>query len=300
LEYISPIVEQASQMIPSKVDHEYQEEFIYYLMARGHFFYKKEENITAREIYVQIDSMLGMEESLLHADVYYNLGLVNQRIYKDQSISRLYTQKAYNIYRKLNLKDYIIDTLIILALQYHSDELHEKALEVLKQAEDSAKESTNSGYLPLISYHYGRIYKGLKDYNNAIKYFEESLKLAKFLHQDVQKVYILRSLIEIHMEYKEWEKVNALMDESFKLLEIHEIPYIHVQLHGFKARICILRGDNYGYEKDMQKAIEIGLEKKQAPIVSELAKELGDYFFDNRAYKLSAKYFKISIENKLS
>ncbi|MGM2837117.1 helix-turn-helix domain-containing protein, partial [Bacillus cereus group sp. Bce025] len=46
--------------------------------------------------------------------------------------------------------------------------------------------------------------------------------------------------------------------------------------------------------KNMQKAIERGLEKKQYPLVRELATELGNYFYDNRAYKMSAKYLKIS------
>ncbi len=35
----------------------------------------------------------------------------------------------------------------------------------------------------------------------------------------------------------------------------------------------------------MQKAIEMSPEKKQYPLVRELITELGNYFYDNRAYK---------------
>ncbi|MDM5186710.1 hypothetical protein QUF99_04815 [Bacillus sp. DX4.1] len=46
-----------------------------------------------------------------------------------------------------------------------------------------------------------------------------------------EKRYSLRSLIEIHIELKDWEVVSELMDESFKLAAIHNLPYAHVQLH---------------------------------------------------------------------
>lgn len=39
-----------------------------------------------------------------------------------------------------------------------------------------------------------------------------------------------------------------------------------------------IKGNYYQYEKDMQKAIEMGLEKKQSPLVRELTTEQGNYF----------------------
>ena len=293
LTYIEPIVDQASQLIPNRVEAQHNEDFIYYLMARGLYYYNKQDNITAHEIYVQVESLLGVEEHLQHASVYYNLSVVNQRLYKDQSISRLYSTKAYKLYKKLNVENRAIDALIILALQYNLDKLYDKAFESLKQAELGAKAISNSMYLPIISYNYAKIYQGLKDYTNAIKYYEESLQFSKFLPNEADKVYTLRSLIEIYIELKDWENVNRLIDDAFKILAVYDVPYAHVQLYGFKASIFKLRGDYYGYEKHMQTAIEMGLEKKQYPLVRELATELGNYFYDNRAYKMSAKYLKI-------
>ncbi|MCM3738001.1 helix-turn-helix domain-containing protein [Bacillus cytotoxicus] len=293
LTYIEPIVDQASQLIPNRVEAQNNEDFIYYLMARGLYYYNKQDNITAREIYVQVESLLGVEEHLQHANVYYNLSAVNSRLFKDKSISRLYSTKAYKLFEKLNIEDRAIDALIILALQYNLDKLYDKAFESLKQAELGAKSISNSMYLPIISYNYAKIYQGLKDYTNAIKYYEESLEFSEFLPNEADKVYTLRSLIEIYIELKDWENVNRLIADAFKILAVYDVPYAHVQLYGFKAAIFKLRGDYYGYEKEMQKAIEMGLEKKQYPLVREFATELGNYFYDNRAYKMSAKYLKI-------
>ncbi|PFZ12279.1 transcriptional regulator [Bacillus pseudomycoides] len=300
LTFIESIVERASQLIPNRVETKNSDDFIYYLMARGLYYYNKQDNITAQEIYVQIESLLGGEESVEHADVYYNLSIIKQRLYHDQSISRLYSTKAYKLYEKLNMEDRVIDVLIILALQYHLDKLHDKALETLKQAELGAKATSNSMYFPIISYNYAKIYQGLKDYTNAIKYYEKSLQLSEFLPNEADKVYTLRSLIEIYIEFKDWENVNRLMDDAFKILAVQDVPYAHVQLYSFKATIFKLRGDYYGYEKEMQKAIEMGLEKKQYTLVRELSTELGNHFYDNRAYKMSAKYFKVSVENSLN
>ncbi|SFH97284.1 MULTISPECIES: helix-turn-helix domain-containing protein [unclassified Bacillus (in: firmicutes)] len=294
LTYIEPIVDQASQLIPNRVEAQNNEDFIYYLMARGLYYCSKQDNITAHEIYVQVESLLGVEEHLHHANVCYNLSVIKQRLYKDPSICRLYSQKAYTLYKKLNLEDQAIDALIILALQYNLDKLYDKAFESLKQAELGAKVISNSMYLPIISYNYAKIYQGLKDYTNAIKYYEESLQFSEFLPNEADKVYTLRSLIEIYIELKDWENVNRLMDDAFEILAIYDVPYAHVQLYGFKAAIFKLRGDYYGYEKEMHKAIEMGLEKKQYPLVRELATELGNHFYDNRSYKMSAKYLKIS------
>ncbi|MDP7978546.1 helix-turn-helix domain-containing protein [Bacillus sp. WLY-B-L8] len=291
--HVAPIVDQASQVIPNQVDPQYSEDFIYYFMARGHYFYNKQDYMAAHEIYVKVEGLLGLEETEQHAHIYYNLCHVNKELYKDKSIGRLYAKKAYRLYKKFNMEHEVINALLMLVLLYESDVLYDKALETLQQAELGVKKNYNSMYLPIITYYYGKIYHGLKDYTNAIKYYEESLQLSEFLYQKSQKIYMFRGLIEIHIELKDWKTVNKLMDEAFHFLSIADVPFAHVQLYGLKGKISKLRGDDYGYEKNMQTAIEMGLEKKQYPLVRELATELGNYFYDNRAYKMSAKYLKI-------
>lgn len=291
--HVAPIVDQASQVIPNQVDPQYTEDYIYYLMARGHYFYNKQDYMAAHEIYVKAEGLLGLEETEQHAHIYYNLCHVNKELYKDKSIGRLYAKKAYKLYKKFNMEQEVIYTLLMLVLLYEGDRLYDKALETLQQAELGVKNNYNSMYSPIISYHYGKIYQGLKDYTNAIKYYEENLQLSEFLHQKSQKIYALRSLIEIHIELKDWKTVNKFMDEAFHFLSTADVPDAHVQLYGLKGKISKLRGDDYGYEKNMQTAIEMGLEKKQYPLVRKLATELGNHFYDNRAYKMSAKYLKI-------
>ena len=46
--------------------------------------------------------MLGPEETVQHAHIYYNISHVRQNLDKDQSISRMYAKKAYKLYEKFN------------------------------------------------------------------------------------------------------------------------------------------------------------------------------------------------------
>ena len=257
LVYVEAIVNQAVQVIPNQIDLQYTEDYIYYLMARGYYFYNKQDYMAAHEIYVKIESLLDLEETTQHASVYYNLCLVNKALYKDKSISRLYAQKAYKIFLRFNIKNKVIDTLLMLAILYDLDGLYDRALECLQQAESRLEDKGDSMYSPIISYNYGKIYQGLKDYTNAIKFYEECLQLSEFLEQKHQKVYALRSLIEIHIEFKDWKTVNKFMDEAFDLLSIFDVPYANVQLYGLKGQISKLRGDDYGYEKQMQKQLKL-------------------------------------------
>ena len=95
--------------------------------------------------------------------------------------------KAYRLYEKLNVENQVINILIIIALQYQKDNLSEKALESLKQAEIKAEVSDNPMYLPLIAYNYGKIYQGLKDYTNSIKCYEKVYRLAIFIQIKLKK-----------------------------------------------------------------------------------------------------------------
>ncbi|EJR40987.1 helix-turn-helix domain-containing protein [Bacillus mycoides] len=297
--YVKSLVDQASQMIPSQVEMQDPEDYIYYLKSRGYYFYNKQDYIAAHDIYVQAESLLGVEETEQHAHIYYNLCHVYKELYKDKSISRLYALKAFNIYRKNGMQKNVINALLMLAVLYIMDELYDKALEILQQVENSLATNGDSKYLPIISYDYGKIYQGLKDYTNAIKYYEETLELSEFLSEKDQKVYALRNMIEVYIELKDWKNVNKVMDEAFHFISIYDVPIAHVQLYGLKAKIFKIRGDYYEYEKNIQKAIDVGVEKKQHRLVAELSYELGNFYNENRSYKLSAKYFKISAENKM-
>lgn len=297
--YVNSFVDQAPKIIPSKVEIQDTEDFIYYLRARGLYFSNKGEYLTAYGIYKKIENMLESEETELHADTYYNISIVSQNLNKDQSVSRIYAKKAYTLYKKFNIEQYKIYALILLAMQYNKDKQYEQAFETLKQVENESKLENDPLNSSFLKYNYGKIYQALNDYKNAIICYEENLTFCDDLRNKEGKVYTIRNLIEIYMELKDWQKVAKLIDEAFEILSIYDVPYAHVQLYWFKAEKCKIWADHNGYENNMKKAIELGIVKQQYSLVAELAFKFGDYYYENRSYKLSAMYYKMSAENKI-
>ncbi len=51
-----------------------------------------------------------------------------------------------------------------------------------------------------------KIYQGLKDYTNAIKYYEKTLELSEFYHRKIKKYMRYRNMLEVYIELKDWRK----------------------------------------------------------------------------------------------
>nr|WP_255254986.1 helix-turn-helix transcriptional regulator [Bacillus pseudomycoides] len=291
------IYQQAINLIPNRPNQLFAEDFSYYYIACGNYFYMKQDFIKTNEYYEQANQLLTMEENLQRANLYYNMSLVKQRLIKNQSVSRKYSKKAYEIYSKLNNKVFISSTLITIAVQYHLDERYEESLQYLKEAEGYVKELHNPAmYFAMIYYNYGRVYQGLEKFDTAIQHLNRSLKINVAINQQESNIYALRSLIEIYLHLKEWEQINKVMPEAIKILEAYDMPSVYIEIHAYKAHLYKIQGDSYSYEKEMQRIIDFGMDNRQYIQVKKLATELGDHFYGLRAYKLGAKYFKIALQ----
>ncbi|AXP00797.1 transcriptional regulator [Bacillus cereus] len=289
------IYNHSTNLIPSRPNNQFASDFLYYYIACGNYFYYIQDFLKANEHYVQADKLLTSEETLQRADLYYNMSLVKQRIINSQSVSLAYSKKAYNIYQKLNIPSRITETLITICVQYHLDGNYEESLKYLKRAEEYIKPLNDPNLLAMVEYNYGRVFQGLKEYEKAIHHFNNTLEINESLHQHMDKIYALRSLIEIYLELKEWEQVDKYMSTALQIVETYDISSIQVEIYMYKAQILKTRGDYYSYEKEMQNTIQLGIDKNQYVRTKQLATELGDYYYDIRAYKQSAKYYKTAL-----
>ncbi|MEN1936712.1 helix-turn-helix transcriptional regulator [Paenibacillus sp. 102] len=123
------IYQQSINLISNQPNQLFAEDFSYYYIACGNYFYMKQDFIKTNEYYEQANQLLTSEENLQRAHLYYNLSLVKQRLIKDQSVSRKYSKKAYELFNKLNNKIPMTDALITIAVQYHLDERYEESLQ---------------------------------------------------------------------------------------------------------------------------------------------------------------------------
>jgi HTH-type transcriptional regulator, quorum sensing regulator NprR len=284
------------KLLPDHVHEYYPEDSEFYYIACGNYFYQKQNFHKADEYYSEADRLMEEDESIQRANLYYNLSLVKQRLAKKQDISRHYTLKAYKLYERLGKTTNIISTLITLGVQYHLDQMFEEAKDSLSKAESLMGMDHDDTFVGMIEYNYGRVYQGMKEFDQAIIHFKKSLQIHK--GNDKERIYSLRGLVEVYSELKEWNLVNNYLNEAVEIVETLDLRYLYVDIHALVAELYKVRRDDYNYEKEMQQLIHFSLEHQQFLLAKKHSISLGDHYFNVNAYKMAAKYYQIALKNE--
>ncbi|CAM3866837.1 helix-turn-helix domain-containing protein [Mesobacillus thioparans] len=296
------IYEISKNVIPDRFDYEYNEVFTAYFISCGTLFYLYQTYSEADRFFTRAEGLINQEDTLPNAKLYYNLSLVKQRILKNKTLSLYYSKKAYEIFLKLKDSENLGKVLITRGVQFHLIKDYKKSLEHLLEAKKYIDTEKDRHLNAMIEYNLGRVYQGLREIDKSISHFKESIKINTLLNLDEEKVYSLKTLIEIYQERKQWDTVHSLLLEAIEIAERKNLNYVLLELKAMKAKGDFIRKDYYTYEKEMQQIIDKGIELKQDFIVNKLATELANHFYDIRAYKKAADYYKIALtlEDKLS
>ncbi|WP_341357084.1 helix-turn-helix transcriptional regulator [Rossellomorea sp. y25] len=283
------------KLLPDRVHEYYPEDSMFYYIACGNYFYQKQNFHKADDYYSEADRLMEDDESIQRAHLYYNLGLVKQRLNKKQDISRHYTLKAYKLYKRFENTTNIISVLITLGVQYHLDQMFEEAKDCLSKAKSLVDEYHDNTFEGMIEYNYGRVYQGMKEFDQAIVHFKKSLTIHK--GNDKERIYSLRGLVEVYSELKEWNLANTYLNEAIEIVETLDLRYLYVDIHALVAELYKVRRDDYNYEKEMQQLIHFSLDHQQFLLAKKHAVTLGDHYYNVNAYKMAAKYYQIALKN---
>jgi transcriptional regulator with XRE-family HTH domain len=286
--------ELSKQTISDKSDYVHTEFYLQYFVSCGIFFYSTQIYTEADCYLTKAESLMNQDDTIENASLYYNISLVKQRILEDKTLCLYYSKKAYQIFEKMNDNLSICKVLITRGVQYNLVKDYQKSRDHLLEARELIDKDKDKMLNAMIEYNFGRVYKGLGDLDQSIIHFNNSIKLNELLNLDEEKVYSLRSLIEVYLERRQWDIIHRLYLEAIQIAEKKNMNYLIIELKGMNAKIYFLRGDYYTYEREMQQVVSQGLELKQYVIVNNMALELADYYYDIRSYKKAADYLKIS------
>jgi len=287
--------EKSLNLLPDRGLEYFPEDSLFYFIACGNYFYSKQNFNKANDYYTNADKLLKEEDGILRANLYYSLGLAKQRLFKSQQVSRQYSLKAYDLYENLNYTSNMISVLNTLGVQYYLDNMFDEAKKCLKKAEELINLNENQTLMGMIKYNYGRIYQGMKDFDRAIAYFEDSLKINQ--NSKKEKVYSLRGLIEVYSELKNWNKVNIYLNEAIQIVEdLNHLTYLYVDIRALVAELYKIRGDCYSYEKEMQQIISYSQKNDQLLLIKKLSIDLANHYFSVNAYKMAAKYYQTALK----
>lgn len=274
---------------------EYEDSYFFYYVSCAVFFYEKQDFYNADTYFLKAESHISGNDLEEVGDLFYNLSITKQRIMENKSLALQYVEKSYDIFMKIDNKTKIKQVLITRGVQYHLIGDYEKSLSILEEANQLVdKEEYNLH--AMIFYNIGRVYQKLNQHTKAIENLQKSIKLNSLLGIEEEQIYSYRSLIEIYIDLKEWNQVYHLFESASKIAEKFKLTYMKIELLGIRASAYKIRGDYYTYEKEIQRLIEEALKENQRFLAKKFSKEIGDYFYEQRAYKKSADYLRLHIQ----
>lgn len=292
IEQARSIFNLSKRFISGEISEGLEEEYFYYFLACGNYFYYFQDFERANHYYSKGESLLIDRDNLDAAKLYYNLSLVKQRTYDNQEVSLYYSQKAYDIFKNYGEKKYIITVLITLGVQYQLNNELDTSMDCLKKAEAIIVEDKESekfvNYIAMIQHNMGRIFERKRDYQGAVTYYLKSIELFESHSSEQQNVYPLKRLVEIYIELKDWVLVDKYLEKAIFITEKHGLKYDYILLNIIKFSVKKLQGNESSYEKGMQKLLDTAMQLNQGALIRRITKELGSHFYEKKAYKKAA------------
>ncbi|CAH0346695.1 helix-turn-helix transcriptional regulator [Bacillus sp. CECT 9360] len=291
-------VYQVSQKTVSmEYDNIYSEFYMNYYISCGILFYTTQIYSEADRYFTMAENLIIEGDTIANAKLFYNISLVKQRILKDKTLCLYYSKKAYDIFLFLGDTEHLSKVLITRGVQCHLIKDYKNSLVHLLEARENIDLSSDTNLNAMIEYNLGRVYQGLQEFDKSIAHFHESIKINESLDLEDEKVYSLKSLIEIYQQKKQWDLAHNFLQDAIKIAEDKNLNFVLIELKALQIKSYYNREDYFRYEKEMQKIIEQGIELKQNIIVSKLAMEFAQYYYELRAYKKAADYFKIALNH---
>lgn len=289
------IYDLSAKFIPDTILEESGVDFYYYYMSCGNLYYYKQDYIKSNQFYEKAEQFIDQIDQLGLGKLYYNISLVKQKLITDQNISLYYSQKAYEIFMERGQDIDVIKVLITQAVQYNLVKKYDKSLDCLQTAYQMVKANPNENFLAMIEYNFGRVYQEQEAYDKAIYHYESCLRLRDKMSLEREKIYAYQRLVQVYIKIKDWIKVDKYLEEALRIAKEHDLIYSYIEFHMIKASIYKIRFDEIKYEKETQKMVELAIESNQLNLAKEMASNLGNHFYDKKAYKKAADYYKIAL-----
>jgi len=178
--------------------------------------------------------------------LYQNLGtLVAEQGDKKKSLE--YFNQALEIYEDSNNTPYICDILINIALVNIDEKKYQIADEILTKAFNLSSDTKLENKKAYILFIKGQLEILLKNFDKAIIYFEESLKLRELLGIEYDIIYSYISMAQVYFETKEYQKSKYFAEIALQKSEYLQILELQIEIYKILA-------DNYAITNDFVNA----------------------------------------------
>ncbi|WP_185959639.1 helix-turn-helix domain-containing protein [Lentibacillus cibarius] len=283
-------------MLPDPIEDVDTKSLMYYYNACGSYFHFIQLYHRSDDYFTKAVSLTDNRMTIDNARVFHNTSLAKQLVMGDQTLISYYTTKAYHISKSLDSSEMLARLFIIQGLQYYTNRNYEESLKKLNHAREMTN-PTNLKVQASIDYNVGKAHRGLGHFEAAIESYKKSIELNNETNEIEGTVDAYKELALIYINKRLWKEANVYLSNALKLAKEFNLYYMMIELGYIEASVHKVRGNDMTYEKEMQKTIDKGMNYEQYTLVRHMARELGDYFYEWRAYKKAASFFKLALDN---
>jgi len=307
---VEEYVRRSENLLPTEPEPEHVGIALDYYRALSRFYYSRQQFEKAYRYEKIIEKHLDdSSPGIDHARNFFNLSLSRTQLDDDSDLELAlhYGKQALEIFKQAGHQRGVADCLTTLSIITHRmgdfeealhylDQLDDQALSYLSELDPSTDGHATLSKRAIIDYNYGRIYQKMGDADQARSYFKNSLELDTLAQNEKFTTPVLTRLAELYAEQKNWERTEYYLNRAFNVAEQYDLPGSKVLILHKQAHLHKVKGDEPAYEKEMQKAIQLASAWNFIVDVKEISTELADHYYEVRAYKMAAKYYRFALE----
>lgn len=229
------------------------------------------------------------------ADLYYSISLTANKQNKVE-LCLVYGKMALEIYQKSYNYKRCVECLLLLGISFKGIKLYDKSMDCLMTATTISKTISNKNLLSLCNQNIGELYSAMDQSIDSISYFKKTLELRKDC--PVQKRIIpISSLVKEYIKINDIPNAKKWIQEGLILTEFLDDSFL-IYIYEFQVYHLLVEG-----KEDLLENLVI---KKLLPLLKEKGlffehafylKQLAEYYYKKRKYKLSAHYYQAAMNS---
>lgn len=232
-----------------------------------------------------------LQSKKMYADIQYNLALISYQL-ADYFKAKKHSDLANEIYIQIGDLDKQADTHNFLGTIYCETYMFKDSLRELNKAMKFAK-TLNISYLESrILHNKGLVYRGLGKNAKALEMFLDSYRLKVKMNSE-NIVVTIGELMECQISLGKYTETKQLVRTASQYMKTESDYHL---LNSIKGNIDLHEGNESGFIKKKTDALNYFMQNN-LKYAKGIAKELGDYYFENNKYKNAATYYKMELNH---
>lgn len=259
---------------------EQKKHYYFYLLCQAEFEGRFESCLPLSDELLKLsgESLYSAQVNLTRVSLYLELGKADEAF--------LLITNLIEIIKALDDPLLLSWAYIQLSRVYGEFQMYDKCLEILLLLEKVVNEHDLDNHKTVLAQHRGFLYSQKKDFNMAIRYYEEALSYPKTAEREVT---LLTSLLALSLKTKDIIRSEKYLEEARKCFSTPKEKAIFLSYEG---ELHLLKGNEKLYIKCQEKAIVYFKTHNHTSNLKYIYHQLTKFYCEQKKPAKLAYYFK--------